>query len=119
MEVKEAMFILSAFTEGRIFHPDVSEFKEWSDERFKKLEGYDHEFKTREEFLEFYKDFSPMDELKEMLRKIINEEEITHAIVLLSTIVLEAPELCKEFESMTLGELRERFCKYDRRGMEI
>jgi len=119
MELKEAMFILSAFTEGRVFYPNISEFKEWSDKRFKKLEGYDHKFESREEFLEFYKDFSPMDELKEMLTKIVTEEEIVHAIVLISTIALESQGLCKEFEGMTLGELRERVSKYDRRGMEI
>jgi len=119
MKIREAMFILSAFTEGRVFYPDILEFKDWSDKRFKKLEGYGREFQSREEFLEFYKDFSPMDELKEMLRKIVSEEEIAHAIILLSTIVLESPEVCKEFESMTLGELRKRVSKYDRRGMEI
>lgn len=112
MKIKEAMFILTAFTESRMFYPNVGEFKDWSEERFKDLEGYDHDFQTIEEMQEYYKDFTPTDELKEMLTKIVTDEEVSHAIILLTSIILNSDkEIVEKFENMTFDDMRDRWRK--------
>ena len=118
MKIKDAMFILSAFMGGRVFHPDIGGFRDWSDKRFKFLEGYDHDFQTAEELAKFYKHFTPMEELQKMLTEIVTEEEVSHSIILLISILMkmETDGMVKKYEDMTTEELKKEYGELYGRG---